>query len=113
MSNFACRVGACHTCATLASPCVTNWYQQFFYRALASIFSVFVEAFVVVNKGRVVVNPEYLRTTQHVVIYIVIKHGTLKTQLKTAVHYIVPCFIYYNNAHAVHQITLKTRYARF
>ena len=60
MSNFACRVGACHTCATLASPCVTNWYQQFFlYRALASIFSVFVEASVVVNKGRVVVNPEY------------------------------------------------------
>ena len=46
-------------------------------------------------------------------VYINIKHGTLKTQLKTAVHYIVPCFIYYNNAHAVHQITLKTRYARF
>ena len=45
--------------------------------------------------------------------YSSIKHGTLKTQLKTAVHYIVPCFIYYNNAHAVHQITLKTRYARF
>ena len=33
--------------------------SSFFYRALASIFSVFVEASVVVNKGRVVVNPEY------------------------------------------------------
>ena len=72
MSNFACRVGACHTCATLASPCVTNWYQQFFYRALASIFSVFVEASVVVNKGRVVVSTLSIRTTQHVVIYRVV-----------------------------------------
>ena len=33
--------------------------SSFFNRALASIFSVFVEASVVVNKGRVVVYPEY------------------------------------------------------
>ena len=61
MSNFACRVGACHTCATLAWLVLLIGIDSFLflYRALASIFSVFVEASVVVNKGRVVVNPEY------------------------------------------------------
>ena len=56
MSNFACRVGACDTSATLALVVVVLQIGigsfLFLYRALASMFSVFVEA-------SVVVNPEY------------------------------------------------------
>ena len=53
MSNFACRVGACDTSATLALVVVVLQVGigsfLFLYRALASMFSVFVEASVVVK----------------------------------------------------------------
>ena len=55
--------------------------SSFFYRALASIFSVFVEASVVVNKGRVVVSTLSIRTTQHVVIYRVVMN------IRVVIHY--------------------------
>ena len=64
MSNFACRVGACYNCVTLASLVLLIGIGSFLFlcRALASIFSVFVEASVV-NKGKErcckIVNPEY------------------------------------------------------
>lgn len=63
MSNFACRVGACDTSATLALVVVVLQIGigsfLFLYRALASMFSVFVEASVVVKVKSAVVNPEY------------------------------------------------------
>ena len=64
MSNFACRVGACYNCVTLASLVLLIGIGSFLF--------VFVEASVV-NKGKErCCKPWIYRTTQHIVVYVVI-----------------------------------------